>query len=105
MQQPVPQQPYSLNPEDMDWAYIGNPAGFSAGRVKVFSFWVLLGVMETRRAGDYHSLAIHLPAQLVADSGRILMTDGPMSWQIARLLPTSFLLTYVGSSNSSFRPL
>ena len=89
----MPQQPYSLNPEDVDWAYIGNPAGFSASRVRVFSFWVLLGVMETGRAGDYHSLAIHLPAQLVADSGRILMTDGPMSWQIARLLPTSFLPT------------
>ena len=26
------------------------------------------------------------------------MTDGPISWQIAWLLPTSFLLTYVGSS-------
>ena len=77
----------------MDWAYIGSPAGFSAGRVRVFSFWVLLGVMEIGRAGDYHSLAIHLPAQLVVDSGRILMTDGPMSWQIAWLLPTNFLPT------------
>ena len=101
----MPQQPYSLNPEDVYWAYIGHPARSSAGWVRVFSFWVLLGVMETGRAGDYHSLAIHLPAKFMADSERILMTDGPMSWQIARLLLTNFLPTYVGSSNSSSRPL
>ena len=89
----MPQQPYPPNPEDVDCAYIRSPAGFSAGWVRVFSFWVLLGVMETGRAGDYHSLAMHLPAQLVGDSGRILITDGPMFWQIAQLLLTGFLPT------------
>ena len=66
--------------------------GFLAIQVRAFGFWGLLVAMEAGRAIGIRRLAVHLLAQLVADSRRMpmLMTDGPIFWWVARLSLTGF---------------
>ena len=75
----------------MDYVYITDRDGFVATQAEVFNYWVPLVAMEIGMGRGSHSLATYLLAQLVVSSGRMLMTDGPMSWRVVQLLQTSFL--------------
>ena len=66
--------------------------------------WVPLVEMRTGRAGGSHSWEIHPAAQPVTYSGRMLTANGPMSWQVAGLLLTGFLIHLGLYSSLSPRP-
>ena len=91
-QQPAQPRLSPLQPVAMDCVYITDRARFLAAQAGVFDYWVPLVAMEIEMGRDSHSLATYLLAQLVVSCGRILMTEGPMSWQVVQLLQTSFLL-------------
>ena len=75
----------------MDYVYIIDRAGFLVAQIEIFDYWVLLVAMEIGMGRDFHNLATQLLAQPVVSSGRMLMTNGPMSWWAVQLLQTSFL--------------
>ena len=75
-----------MNIMAMDCIYITDQAAFLAIQAGFLDCWVPLVAMEIGIDRDSHNLATYLLAQPVVSSGRMLMTDGSMSWWVIQLL-------------------